>query len=142
MNKSTACGVCVCVFCRDHNQEETQENSVFLIEATCLTNSVITSVLRTVSSPASFPGTGELSKLDLQTFSYGEILRRPTYVYSVIKPMHVSLEGMLYIVSGTIQLRLDLQSVLDCDNYTWPLHSGFLHMYIESNYCYNNITEQ
>ena len=32
----------------------------------------------TVSLPTSFPGTGELSKLDTQTFSDGEILRRLT----------------------------------------------------------------
>ena len=32
----------------------------------------------TVSLPTSFPGTGELSKLDPQTFSDGEILRRLT----------------------------------------------------------------
>ena len=36
----------------------------------------ILSVLMTVSLPTSFPGTGELSKLDPQTFSDGEILRR------------------------------------------------------------------
>ena len=32
----------------------------------------------TVSLPTSFPGTSELSKLDPQTFSDGEILRRLT----------------------------------------------------------------
>ena len=36
------------------------------------------SVLMTVSLPTSFSGTGELSKLDPQTFSDGEILRRLT----------------------------------------------------------------
>ena len=38
----------------------------------------------TVSLPTSFPGTGELSKLDPQTFSDGEILRHLTLSVSSV----------------------------------------------------------
>ena len=48
-------------------------------------------VLMTVCFPTLFPGTDELFKLDLQTFSDGEILRRLTLFVSSVLNMISSI---------------------------------------------------
>ena len=79
-----------------------------------------------LSLPTSFPGTGELSKLDPQTFSDPEILKSCNYVHIYIYMymymyvhaiQYVSCSQMLevvYIISPIVYVRIHCSHMVGC----------------------------